>query len=97
MGCGVTAHVTPTPSGLKVAIEGDVNHPANYGKLCIKGSNLADTLGLETRVLEPIIGRKDQQEITSWDTATSIISKNSSNVLINMVVTVLPSMYRANY
>ncbi|PSD35119.1 nitrate reductase [Acinetobacter radioresistens] len=75
VGCGVTAHVTPTPSGLKVAIEGDVNHPANYGKLCIKGSNLADTLGLETRVLEPIIGRKDQQEITSWDTATSIIAK----------------------
>ncbi|TNX91172.1 nitrate reductase [Acinetobacter radioresistens] len=75
VGCGVTAHVTLTPSGLKVAIEGDVNHPANYGKLCIKGSNLADTLGLETRVLEPIIGRKDQQEITSWDTATSIISK----------------------
>ncbi len=75
VGCGVTAHVTPTPSGPKVKIEGDVNHPANYGKLCIKGSNLADTLGLETRVLEPIIGRKDQQEITSWDTATSIIAK----------------------
>ncbi len=75
VGCGVTAHVTPTPSGPKVTIEGDVNHPANYGKLCIKGSNLADTLGLETRVLEPIIGRKDQQEITSWDTATSIIAK----------------------
>ncbi|MEO9348326.1 molybdopterin-dependent oxidoreductase [Acinetobacter radioresistens] len=75
VGCGVTAHVTPTPLGLKVAIEGDVNHPTNYGKLCIKGSNLADTLGLETRVLEPIIGRKDQQEITSWDTATSIIAK----------------------
>ncbi len=74
VGCGVTAHVTPTPSGPKVTIEGDVNHPANYGKLCIKGSNLADTLGLETRVLEPIIGRKDQQEITSWDTATSIIA-----------------------
>ncbi len=75
VGCGVMAHVTPTPSGPKVKIEGDVNHPANYGKLCIKGSNLADTLGLETRVLEPIIGRKDQQEITSWDTATSIIAK----------------------
>ncbi|MDK8754395.1 nitrate reductase [Acinetobacter radioresistens] len=75
VGCGVTAHVTPTLSGPKVKIEGDVNHPANYGKLCIKGSNLADTLGLETRVLEPIIGRKDQQEITSWDTATSIIAK----------------------
>ena len=74
VGCGVTAHVTPTPSGLKVAIEGDVNHPANYGKLCIKGSNLADTLGLETRVLEPILGRKDRREKTDWYTATDLIA-----------------------
>jgi len=74
VGCGVTAHVTPTPSGPKVAIEGDVNHPANYGKLCIKGSNLADTLGLETRVLEPILGRKDRREKTDWYTATDLIA-----------------------
>lgn len=74
VGCGVTAHVTPTPSGLKVAIEGDVNHPANYGKLCIKGSNLADTLGLETRVLEPILGRKDRRKKTDWYTATDLIA-----------------------
>ena len=49
--CGVTAHVTPTISGPKVTVEGDANHPSNFGKLCIKGSNLADTLGLETRLL----------------------------------------------
>ena len=74
VGCGVTAHVTPTTSGPKVTVEGDVKHPSNYGKLCIKGSNLADTLGLETRLLHPMLGRKDQREVTDWNTATSTIA-----------------------
>ena len=51
VGCGVTATVQETALGQKVTVEGDVNHPSNYGKLCIKGSNLADTLGLECCVL----------------------------------------------
>ena len=70
----MTAHVTPTTSGPKVTVEGDANHPSNYGKLCIKGSNLADTLGLGTRLLQPMLGRKDQREVTSWDTAVSSIA-----------------------
>lgn len=74
VGCGVTAHVTPTTSGPKVTVEGDVKHPSNYGKLCIKGSNLADTLGLETRLLHPMLGRKDQREVTDWNTATSTVA-----------------------
>ncbi|MEN8415905.1 molybdopterin-dependent oxidoreductase [Acinetobacter radioresistens] len=74
VGCGVTAHVTPTTSGPKVTVEGDANHRSNFGKLCIKGSNLSDTLGLETRLLHPMLGRKDQREVTSWDTAVSSIA-----------------------
>ena len=74
VGCGVTAHVTPTTSGPKVTVEGDIKHPSNYGKLCIKGSNLADTLGLETRLLHPMLGRKDQREVTDWNTATSTVA-----------------------
>lgn len=57
-----------------MTVEGDANHPSNFGKLCIKGSNLADTLGLETRLLQPMLGRKDQREVTSWDTAVSSIA-----------------------
>ncbi len=38
VGCGVIAHVSQTPTGEKVQVEGDVQHPANLGKLCIKGS-----------------------------------------------------------
>ena len=74
VGCGVTATVQDTALGQKVSVAGDVNHPSNYGKLCIKGSNLADTLGLETRVLYPMLGRKNQREKTDWDTATDLIA-----------------------
>ncbi|MEG0488554.1 MAG: molybdopterin-dependent oxidoreductase, partial [Acinetobacter sp.] len=74
VGCGVTATVQETALGRKVSVEGDHNHPSNYGKLCIKGSNLADTIGLETRILNPMLGRKLHREITSWDTATDLIA-----------------------
>ncbi|MGE8541770.1 MAG: molybdopterin-dependent oxidoreductase [Acinetobacter sp.] len=74
VGCGVTAKVTETALGQKVTVEGDVNHPSNYGKLCIKGSNLADTLGLETRVLHPMLGRKAKRQISDWDTAITTIA-----------------------
>ncbi|MEG0482051.1 MAG: molybdopterin-dependent oxidoreductase [Acinetobacter sp.] len=74
VGCGVTATVQETALGQKVSVVGDDNHPSNYGKLCIKGSNLADTIGLETRILNPMLGRKLHREITSWDTATDLIA-----------------------
>ncbi|MFC2997790.1 molybdopterin-dependent oxidoreductase [Acinetobacter sichuanensis] len=78
VGCGVTATVEKTVLGQKVSVVGDVNHPSDYGKLCIKGSNLADTVGLETRVLHPMIGRKtenlESRQITDWDTATDLIA-----------------------
>ncbi|KAA2284562.1 hypothetical protein F1596_18905, partial [Acinetobacter sp. AB118710] len=74
VGCGVTATVEETALGQKVSVEGDAQHPSNFGKLCIKGSNLADTVGLETRVLHPMLGRKPQREVSSWDTATNLIA-----------------------
>ncbi|WP_296280699.1 nitrate reductase [uncultured Acinetobacter sp.] len=81
VGCGVTATVQETALGQKVSVLGDLNHPSNYGKLCIKGSNLADTIGLETRVLHPMLGRKSHREITSWDTATDLIANKFQNFI----------------
>lgn len=74
VGCGVIAHVSQTPMGEKVQVEGDVQHPANLGKLCIKGSHLADTLSLKTRLLHPMTGRKEQRQISTWDHAISSIA-----------------------
>ena len=79
VGCGVSATVEQTALGQKVSVTGDANHPSNYGKLCIKGSNLADTIGLETRVLQPMLGRQTSpfhtRQATDWNTATALIAE----------------------
>ncbi|MGV8953013.1 MAG: molybdopterin-dependent oxidoreductase [Cypionkella sp.] len=52
VGCGVLA--TPQADG-SVAIAGDPAHPANFGRLCSKGSALGETLSLDGRLLYPEI------------------------------------------
>ena len=66
VGCGVL--VTPGPDG--VTVTGDPDHPANFGRLCSKGSALAETLGTEGRLLTPRIGGK----AASWDRALDLIA-----------------------
>ena len=70
VGCGVTAQ--QTAKGLQVV--GDESHPANRGKLCIKGSHLADTVGMSHRLITPQLGRGAARKQTSWDQATDLIA-----------------------
>ena len=52
VGCGVLAR--PHDDG-GVEIKGDPDHPANFGRLCSKGSALGETLSFEGRLLTPIV------------------------------------------
>jgi len=54
--CGVGCGVSARPTGRAVAISGDAAHPANFGRLCSKGAALGQTVGLEGRLLRPIVG-----------------------------------------
>jgi assimilatory nitrate reductase catalytic subunit len=66
VGCGIVARAGESD----VAIAGDPRHPANFGKLCSKGSALGETLGLEGRLLHPMVrDGSDSMERTSWDEA----------------------------
>lgn len=67
VGCGVIA--TPAPDG-SVAIQGDPDHPANFGRLCSKGSALGETIDLDGRLLYPAI---DGQR-SNWDTALALVA-----------------------
>lgn len=69
VGCGVKASVDPLSGD--VAIAGDTQHPANFGRLCSKGSQLGETLGSENRLLHPTIGGKR----ASWVEATGKIAE----------------------
>lgn len=67
VGCGV--RVTPAADN-RVVVDGDPDHPANSGRLCSKGSALADTLGPEDRLLYPTI----HGERATWDSALSAVA-----------------------
>jgi len=73
VGCGVIA--TTDDEG-KVTIKGDADHPANFGKLCSKGIALAETLGLEDRLLHPKINGKK----VSWDDALQATAKGLNDI-----------------
>jgi assimilatory nitrate reductase catalytic subunit len=40
-------------------VAGDPTHPANFGRTCSKGAALGETLGLEGRLLHPMLRQKD--------------------------------------
>ena len=68
VGCGVLA--SRSPNG-EVEVKGDPDHPANFGRLCSKGSALGETLSLDDRLLYPMV----RGERASWDTALEEIAR----------------------
>src|ERR1700751_113554 len=73
--CGVGCGVLATPDGQGgAAIAGDGEHPANFGRLCSKGAALGETLGLDTRVLHPMVRETGTLARTDWDTALTHVA-----------------------
>ena len=75
--CGVGCGVLARPDGLGgLDIQGDPDHPANFGRLCSKGSALGETVGLEGRLLHPMVeGRR-----ASWDEALGRVAGDLSRI-----------------
>ncbi|MEB8431400.1 molybdopterin-dependent oxidoreductase [Cocleimonas sp. KMM 6892] len=74
VGCGVLASMDE--QGV-VSVKGDPDHPANYGRLCSKGTALGETAYLQDRLLYPEI----KGEQVSWDQALSTISGRFSEII----------------
>ena len=72
VGCGVLAR--PNAEGGAIVI-GDPDHPANFGKLCSKGFALGETLGLESRLLHPMLRQPDGSHARAdWDAALDVVA-----------------------
>jgi assimilatory nitrate reductase catalytic subunit len=79
VGCGVLA--TPDNSG-GAAISGDPEHPANFGRLCSKGSALGETLGVEDRLLYPMIRcSKGTMERVAWSDALDHVAHRFAHII----------------
>jgi len=70
VGCGVLA-------GADGTIQGDPDHPANFGRLCSKGSALGETIDLDGRLLTPRIDGQD----TDWDKALELVAGKFSQAI----------------
>ena len=78
VGCGVevSAEVSAEVNVVK-PVEGLKTHPANFGRLCVKGSSLHETISHTDRLLTPMLNRKQ----TSWDSALNLIADKIQQVI----------------
>ena len=68
VGCGVQASFE---NRQLTSIVGDSTHPANHGRLCVKGTALSETLGAHERLLRP---RVDGHEV-NWEEALQVTAQ----------------------
>lgn len=78
VGCGVLAR--PDGSG-GATIAGDPEHPANFGRLCSKGSALSETLSLDGRLLHPMLREGAHLRRATWDEALSRVASGFQRVI----------------
>jgi assimilatory nitrate reductase catalytic subunit len=67
VGCGVIGRAGADRA---LAISGDPVHPASHGRLCSKGTALGATVGLEGRLLQPMIGERQ----AGWDETIGLVA-----------------------
>ena len=68
--CGVGCGVTVNRDSVKAVVRGDQEHPANSGRLCVKGQALGDTLGNDGRLLYPEV----RGQRRSWSDALDTVA-----------------------
>lgn len=60
--CGVGCGVIADPEA-RHGVEGDPDHPANFGRLCVKGASLHETTGHHGKLMHPMVrGRRRDWE-----------------------------------
>ena len=75
--CGVGCGVAATPDGRALEVAGDAEHPAHFGRLCSKGSALGATVGLEGRLLHPVVNGRG----STWTEATALVARRFSETI----------------
>ncbi|MBZ9680576.1 molybdopterin-dependent oxidoreductase [Mesorhizobium sp. CO1-1-2] len=74
VGCGVLAKITADG---QVSVRGDPDHPANFGRLCSKGSALAETIDLDGRLLHPQIHDRP----AGWNEALDVVASTFQHTI----------------
>jgi assimilatory nitrate reductase catalytic subunit len=78
VGCGVRAQ--PGSDGT-VAVAGDELHPASQGRLCVKGAALGETVGLEGRLLSPMVRSEAGLQAVPWEAALDRVAGDFKKIV----------------
>ncbi len=80
VGCGV---IIQSEAGKIVGVRGDPQHPANFGRLCTKGSTLHLSAKAEGRALQPELrrGRDLPRQTVSWDEALDHVADRFASII----------------
>lgn len=80
VGCGVKASLQDDGS---VKVAGDDQHPANHGRLCVKGSALGETVALDGRLLYPQLQARGNgvRQRVSWATAIDKVAQGFADII----------------
>ncbi|SDR61820.1 nitrate reductase [Paraburkholderia tuberum] len=80
VGCGVRASARPDGQH---DIAGDELHPANFGRLCVKGSALGETIGLDGRLLHPKLREPASGALrpVSWNDALDTVADGFRRII----------------
>ena len=84
VGCGV---VIESQDGQITGVRGDPDHPANFGRLCTKGSTLhltaTPTITMHARLLQPQLReRRDApRKVVGWDHALSTVTTRFADII----------------
>ena len=85
VGCGVLIHSERTAGGERITgVEGDPQHPANFGRLCSKGLALADSARrLDGRVLAPEVRgqRHEPRRPVDWALALDTVAERLARIV----------------
>ena len=86
--CGVGCGVIIESHGPQITgVRGDPSHPANFGRLCTKGSTLhltaSSPITLQTRLLQPLrrAQRSDAPQPLSWDAALGLATEKFADTI----------------
>ncbi|MFC5497958.1 molybdopterin-dependent oxidoreductase [Caenimonas terrae] len=86
--CGVGCGVIIESQGVQITgVRGDPDHPANFGRLCTKGSTLHLTatapVTLQTRLLQPMRRehRGDKPRPLGWDAALEFATESFAQII----------------
>ncbi|HZT54973.1 MAG TPA: nitrate reductase, partial [Burkholderiaceae bacterium] len=84
VGCGV---IIETQADQITGVRGDPEHPANFGRLCTKGSTLhltaTRTIAMQARLLQPQLreSRDEPRSVVGWDTALDTAANRFASIV----------------